>query len=81
MTANRLTDGTVVYFTGSRWSIEIQDALVSDDNEDLEKKAFENIENENLISVELIKIDANENQLTPITMREKIRSAGPTINY
>ena len=81
MTANRLKDGTVVYFTGSRWSTEIHEALVSDDNEGLEKEALKNIENEDLISVELIKVDANKSQLAPLTMREKIRSTGPTIRY
>ncbi len=81
LTANRLEDGIVVYFTGDHWSEKIEDALISKDAESLTDTANEKIQNENFVSVDVIAVERATKNISPVIMREKIRSAGPTINY
>ncbi len=80
-TANQLHDGAVVYFTGKYWSQDIEQSFVTWDSDFLLKLAEETIEKENLISLEAAKIDENDPSISPISMREKIKAAGPSINY
>lgn len=81
ITANKLTDGVVVYFTGSKWSENIQLSFVCADENYLVEEATRTIELENLISVELIKVELQGSVICPLSIREKIRSLGPTIKY
>lgn len=81
VTANRLTDGVVVYFTGDDWTTDIQKALVSEDSTLLSGIANRTICHENLISIELINIEKKFNHIQPVKIRERIRSAGPTIIF
>ncbi len=79
--ANSFTDGVVVYYTGSKWSENLQLALVSADSAFLLDAAHKTIELENLIGVELVKVLLDGKIVIPTTMREKIRALGPTIKY
>lgn len=79
--ANRLTDGVVVYFTGSGWSEKVDLALKSENDNFLIAEANDAVSGENILNIELVKIAADTPEITPTIMREKIRSHGPTINY
>ncbi|MCC3861195.1 DUF2849 domain-containing protein [Pseudemcibacter aquimaris] len=81
ITGNRLKDGVVVYFDGEKWSEDIQFSLVSSDEDHLKKEALKTIDDENLISVEIIPVELSGSDIRPLSMREKIRSNGPTIEY
>ena len=81
LTANRLEDGIVVYFTGNGWSTNINDASTSKDAETLEASASNSIVHENFLSVEIIAIEKPAENILPIITRERIRSSGPTIEY
>lgn len=81
ISANRLTDGIVVYFTGLGWSENIENALVSENKDFLILAANQTISNENLIGLELTIVDPEENNIQPKNMREKIRVTGPTVDY
>jgi hypothetical protein len=81
VTANRLTSGVVVYFTGTGWTDLLHQAKLSLEGDDLMSQAEKYTKNEGFVALELIKIDKLYNQFSPISAREKIRAAGPTISY
>ena len=83
ITANRLKDGDVVYLTPeNKWSEKIDDAIVARSDEDI--AAFMTIAKQAIKDLEIIDpyefdVEHSGKELKPISMREIIRAAGPTI--
>lgn len=83
MTANRLADGFVVYRTASgQWSAKIVEALsVQDEAAAAALLAAATLDAEKAIVIAPYLIDAEliDGRIEPVSLREKIRAAGPTI--
>ncbi len=84
LTANTLSNGVAVWYSGSDWSPSINDALVAADA-DAESRlttigalAYANNE---VIDVNLIDIVVKDGKPHPTRLRERIRAEGPTIDY
>ena len=82
LTANRLSDGEVVWFeTGVGWAESIENADVAYDKsaedvlEGIGKAAYLNDE---VVDVNLIDIELVCGRIVPNRLRERIRAAGPT---
>ncbi len=83
VTANRLTDGDVVYFTAAGdWSLWLKDSQVADGKEDCAKllaSAEPAVAAQLVIDPYLFEVAVDEGEIVPASVREKIRMAGPTI--
>ena len=82
LTANRLSDGEVVWYADGQWVETIAAALIAHDKESAE--ALEAIGNKALadnlvVDVNLIDIEIVDGSIHPTRLRERIRAAGPTI--
>lgn len=83
LTANRLTDGEAVWLAdGFAWSVSIADAILSQNTETTERFELEgraaSARNE-VVDVALVDVKIAENgEIIPIRLRERIRAAGPT---
>lgn len=80
VSANRLTDGLVVFRTAAgAWSERIEDAGVytADDVEAEVAAASRDI----TVVVGVYAVDLDEQGVAPSRLRERIRAAGPTIAY
>ncbi len=82
LTANRLTDGEVVWLAADHsWAESIEAAEIARDKETEEKlsrageAAF--LKNE-VVDVNLIDIELADGAPVPVRLRERIRAAGPT---
>lgn len=82
-TANRLTDGAVVYATRTGgWSEFIEDGAIAADGTAAEKllaAAEVSVRRQIVIGPYLIDMIAEDGGLRPRRMREAIRAAGPSI--
>ncbi len=82
-TANRLSDGAVVYLTPTGgWSEFIEDGkIVADDEaaEDLLETAGASVRGQIVIGPYLIDMIAEQGTLRPRRVREAIRATGPSI--
>ncbi len=83
MTANRLTDGSVVYLTrDGGWSEKISDCLAADGDEDAERMkivAERAEQSQRVIGAYLIDLSAAGDAPRPLTLREAIRAGGPSV--
>ncbi|MCY4031670.1 MAG: DUF2849 domain-containing protein [Hyphomicrobiales bacterium] len=83
VTANRLLDGEVVYFTaGGSWSEHFGDAAVvhnKDDGEALLQKAMPSVEALEIIGPYLFEVRELGDGAAPVSVRENIRMKGPTV--
>lgn len=81
LSANRLDDGSVVYFTDDeQWSSQVGDArIVSVDELDEALRISRRAEDRNIVvgcyEVEVGSTEGNK----PVRLRERIRSYGPTV--
>jgi hypothetical protein len=81
LTANRLTDGEAVWFTGQVWAETIEGAELAHDKageeklEAIGKAAFLNNE---VVDVDLIDVALVDGVIRPTRLREQIRASGPT---
>ena len=85
LTANRLSDGIAVWYTAKgTWSESIQESEVTKDAariaelEAIGKKAFADNQ---VLDVNMVEVAVASGVITPLRMREKIRAAGPSIEY
>ena len=82
ITANRLTDGVVVFFDRSAgWSEDLSDAHVADGEDgvaSLEQQVARSPEVEDVVSVYTMDVSLIDGALAPTSMREKIRVAHQT---
>lgn len=82
VTANRLTDGLVVYLGESGWSDRIADGRVAEDKEQGEALLAEArrwVEERVIVAPYLIDVSADDGTLRATRRREAIRSLGPTV--
>ena len=81
LTANRLTDGEAVWYSGQGWSKTIVGAEIARDKDDearleaIGKAAFNNNE---VVDVDMIDVTLVDGAIKPLRLREQIRAAGPT---
>jgi Protein of unknown function (DUF2849) len=81
VTGNRLRDGAVIYFTAAgTWSPAIDDALlVEDDAADaLLAKALHGPAPLPVVGAALVEARREDGRVHPVSLRERIRAAGPT---
>ena len=81
VTGNRLRDGAVLYFAGAgAWSPSIDKALVAEDDHANALLAEAQVGPVPLpaIGPMLIEVTRDGAHLRPVTLRERIRAAGPT---
>lgn len=85
ITANRLSDGLVVFLSEGRdWSLSIDDARLFEDGPELEEAlAFGRAQQEARVIVDAYAIDMQVvgDRALPSRLRERIRALGPTIAY
>ena len=81
LTANRLTDGAVVYRKPDQsWVRTIADAKVLDtDAESTLAEAQADVAAAKIVGLELIDIIETETGPQPVSLRERIRAFGPTV--
>ncbi len=82
LTANRLSDGAVVYYRScGGWSGDIQAGhVVSDDqSEALEAQGQIGLAANIVVAPYLIDIEGARGDYTPVRLRERIRAFGPTV--
>jgi len=84
VTANRLTDGIVVYLTAAdTWSESLQDAEIADGKEAAgallaRGQAFFEPRN-HVLDVYLFEVEKTDDGIRAASVRETIRQAGPTV--
>ncbi|NKB45926.1 MAG: DUF2849 domain-containing protein [Alphaproteobacteria bacterium] len=81
LSANRLDDGSVVYFTDDeQWSNQVEDAkVVSDQELDEVLRIGRRAEGQNIV-VGCCEVEVGSNTpILPVRLRERIRSHGPTV--
>jgi len=85
LTANRLSDGIAVWLDASgTWTEKLQDALVARHVEAvaaLEDIGKRDLRQNKVVDVNVIEVEEVKGQLWPLRLRERIRAAGPTMEY
>ncbi len=82
LTANRLSDGEVVWYAHGRWVETIGEAEIAQDKEAeavLEAAGRKGLADNIVVDVDLIDVEIVDGVARPIRLRERIRAAGPTI--
>ena len=77
ITANRLIDGVVVYWSASGWAEALAQAQVF--NREEAKAALDKIETASIVDAYFFEIDKKEGGIIPVSVRERIRAEGPTV--
>ncbi len=82
VTANRLIDGAVVYFTmDGQWTIWISEACIAETESEAEallKSAEQSVADNEVVEAYLIEVRTEASTIKPVRYREAIRSKGPT---
>jgi hypothetical protein len=79
LTANRLADGDVVFWSGERWVERFVDAALFDEEEPaVAAEAHAKTLTTLLVEPYLIDVQAVEGGVAPVSYRERIRAMGPT---
>jgi len=79
LTANRLIDGEVVFWTGEAWSEHFAQALFFEDGDQAEAaEAHAKTQITQLVDPYLIDVAAAEGGVVPVSYRERLRALGPT---
>jgi hypothetical protein len=79
ISANRLSDGLVVFYTAEgTWSEAVSDAVLYDEENppQLAVAAKDVLE---IVGAYTVEVEQSENGLRPLRVRERIRLSGPTI--
>ena len=83
LTANRLTDGEAVWLGHDHtWRATIEGAAVASDKaaeETLEALGKASFARDEVLDVDLIDVELVNGEIRPLRLRERIRTAGPTI--
>ncbi|MBT3359028.1 MAG: DUF2849 domain-containing protein [Rhodospirillales bacterium] len=84
LTANRLNDGLVVFFTkGGHWSRRINDAAllaVEASQAVLDSAGEYAVSTNHVVAPYLIDVETGGGDINPTRFRERIRAFGPTVN-
>jgi len=79
LTANRLSDGAVVYYQGKKnWPQWIDSALAFASVEGAER-CLESVTELDLVGVYIIPVEQVAGRLCPLSMREQLRAQGPSV--
>jgi|HubBroStandDraft_6_1064221.scaffolds.fasta_scaffold2047449_2 hypothetical protein len=84
LTANRLRDGEVVYWSAGRWSESLAEAeIFSEPNEaaDALKSAAQSVTDRVVVNPYLFDVRCEGTAIRPVKERELIRAAGPTVRF
>lgn len=85
LTANRLSDGIAVWLDANgQWTESLQDALVARHPEaaaSLEAIGKRDFAANRVVDVNVIDVVEVDGKLWPTRLRERIRAAGPTMEY
>lgn len=85
LTANRLSDGEVLYYAGGTWTRDFQKSEVAETAADESRLATVGalaLANNEVLDVNLIDVTRNKDgRLQAVRLRERIRAQGPTIEY
>ena len=83
MTANRLTDGEVVYLTaGGIWSEQLSDSRASADEAEeavLLRCAEAGVDSQLVVGPYLMPVALDGGGIEPLSQRERIRARGPSV--
>lgn len=80
VTANRTSDGAVIYRTGNGWSARIADAAVVNNADDARALLAEAVADDvGAVGAYIAPVDVIEGKIEPGNLREHIRSEGVTI--
>jgi hypothetical protein len=85
LTANRLADGIAVWLDASgEWTTSLQQALVARHAEAvaaLEEIGRKSYAENKVVDVNVVDVQEAKGTLWPLRLRERIRAAGPTMEY
>ena len=85
LTANRLTDGIAVWLNASgEWTTLLQEAIVARHAEAvaaLEQIGKQSYADNQVVDVNVIEVKETDGVIWPLRLRERIRAAGPTMEY
>jgi hypothetical protein len=85
LTANRLGDGIAVWLDANgEWTENLQGALVArhaDAAAALEEIGKRDLSANRVVDVNIIDVVEEHGRLWPLRLRERIRAAGPTVEY
>lgn len=83
ITANRLTDGVVVFRSASGWSTDFAGAMIVDtaSRDGLLQLAADDERDRVIVGAYAIDVDTTGEAAKPKLLRERIRAYGPTIDY
>ena len=85
ISANRLSDGIVVYLAGSGWVASIGAAAILNAEDAIDAglaMAKRAVANREIVDVAAIDVTLDENSApVPVRLRERIRAFGPTVEY
>jgi hypothetical protein len=83
ITANRLTDGRVVWLTGDlAWVEDVNRAAVADDKAAVEAALARSnpaVSELNVVEPYAVEVEVSAGGIVPKSLRERIRAAGPTV--
>lgn len=81
ISANRLSDGLVVFYTSDgTWSENVDHAVVVDDAQSPELDAA-SAQGTEIVGAYAVEAEETDAGLRPVRMRERIRLNGPTIDF
>jgi len=85
LTANRLVDGIAVWLNASgAWTTSLQEALVARHAEAvaaLEEIGKTSYADNKVVDVNVVDVQETNGKIWPLRLRERIRAAGPTMEY
>lgn len=85
LTANRLGDGIAVWLDANgEWNEDLQAALVARHAEavsSLEEIGKRDFSANRVVDVNVVDVTEENGRLWPLRLRERIRAAGPTVEY
>lgn len=82
LTASRLTDGTVLYWTGAGWAEPMAEAAIFDEAEAAKSAlagATRPAAAQQIVNVYLFEVRIEDGVAVPVKERERVRAAGPTV--
>lgn len=82
LTANRLRDGAVVYWSSGSWTGSLETAQVFSDKVSAEaalERAAKDVAGRIVVNPYLFEVRRDEGRLMPLREREVIRAAGPSV--
>lgn len=82
LTANRLTDGAVLYWTGTTWAEPMAEAALYDEAEAAKAAlagAARSVADRLVINPYLFEVRIEDGIAVPVKERERLRAAGPSV--